>query len=116
MRWARRAERQVASIYGAALAASADEQAAADVTLRVTQEHGASPRAATEAVRLAMEGEPHPAFARLPPAERTALALARLARMDVAQIAELTGSTPDDVKALLGSALRRLARPALVAV
>ena len=110
MRWARRSDRTLAAIYGAAVSACADEAAAADVTIRVGAAGVDDARRQTaEAVRLAMEGEPHPAFAPLPLGEREALALARVAGLDVAEIAALTGRTADEVKAQLSMALRRLA-------
>ena len=112
MRWARRSTRNLAAIYGAAVAATATEQAAVDVTVRVATLSAGDPRRqAAEAVRLAMEGEPHASFAPLPAGEREVLALARVAGLNVGEIADVTGTSAEDVKALLGSALRRLAQP-----
>jgi DNA-directed RNA polymerase specialized sigma24 family protein len=116
MRWARKSDRTLATIYGAALTASATAEAAADVTLRVAAEDIDDPRRqAAAAVRLAMEGEPHAAFTPLPPAEREALALVRVAGLSVREAAEVTGWSVEEVKALLGSALRLLAAPAAAA-
>ena len=99
-------------IYGAALAAAGSEAAAQDVTEDVLTH--ASPRASradlvAEAVRLAVRRSPAAPFARLPEREREALALVRLARLDVGGVAAVTGEDPAEVKRRLGSALRSLA-------
>ena len=106
----------MATVYGAALAATSNEAAAADVTVRVAAQVDGLERPAAAAVRLAMEGEPHPAFAVLPPAEREALALARVAGLGVTEIAEVCGVPAAEVKARLSSALQLLrGAPAIAA-
>ena len=55
-----------------------------------------------------MLDSPGPGFALLEPADREALALARLAGLDVAEIAAETRSTVAEVKARLNAGLRQL--------
>jgi hypothetical protein len=72
-----------------------------DVTERVV----VGGRGVVEAVRMAVRDAPAPPFDRLPADEREALALVRLAGLDVNEVAELTGTTPAMVKARLTAAL-----------
>jgi hypothetical protein len=106
-------------LYGAACHATADEAAARQVTERVVRDaRPGTPRRAlvAEAVRLGV-GSVTPAapFDRLPPRERQALALVRLAGMGVEEVAALTGEDPATVKRRLTAGLRMLATPRPVA-
>jgi DNA-directed RNA polymerase specialized sigma24 family protein len=102
-------------IYGAACHAAADETAARHVTERVVREaRPGTPRRAlvAEAVRLAVGGvRPAAPFDRLPPREREAVALVRLAGMRVDEVAALTGEDAASVKRRLTAGLRTLATP-----
>jgi hypothetical protein len=99
-------------VYGAALAAAGSEAVARDVTEGVLLE--ASPEATrrdlvTEAVRLAIRRSRVAPFDGLPAADREALALVRLAGLNVVEVAAATGEEPDVVKRRLGAALRAVA-------
>jgi DNA-directed RNA polymerase specialized sigma24 family protein len=106
-------------IYGAACHAAADEAAARHVTERVVRDArpGASRHGlVAEAVRLAVgSATPAAPFDRLPPREREALALVRLAGMGVEEVAALTGEAPATVKRRLTAGLQALATPRGVA-
>ena len=106
-------------IYGAACHAAADETAARHVTERVVREAGPeTPRRAlvAEAVRLAVGGvTPAAPFDRLPPPEREAVALVRLAGMGIEEVAALTGEDAATVKRRLTAGLHALATPRPVA-
>jgi DNA-directed RNA polymerase specialized sigma24 family protein len=106
-------------IYGAACHASADEAAAGRLTERVVREaRPGTPRRAlvAEAVRLAAGGAAQAApFDRLPPREREALALVRLAGLGIDEVAALTGEDAATVKRRLSAGLRTLASPQPVA-
>jgi DNA-directed RNA polymerase specialized sigma24 family protein len=106
-------------IYGAACHAAADEVTARHVTERVVRDaRPGTPRRAlvAEAVRLAV-GSVTPAepFDRLPPRERQALALVRLAGMGIEEVAAVTGEDPATVKRRLTAGLQTLATPRPVA-
>jgi hypothetical protein len=100
-------------IYGAACQASADEATARDVTERVVRDAPlGTPRRTlvAEAVRLAVGGgTPAAPFDRLPPGERQALALVRLAGMSIGEVADLTGDDAGTVKRRLTAGLQTLA-------
>ena len=103
----------LAEVYGAALAAAVDAQAAADVAAEVLAT-AARPLPGTEALRvatviLALRRAPHAAFAAVPPGEREALALARLLGLSVTEIAEALGTDRRTAAARLTAALRSLA-------
>ncbi|MEA2384054.1 MAG: Sigma-70, region 4 [Solirubrobacteraceae bacterium] len=102
-------------IYGAACHGTADEADARHLTERVVRAaRPGTPRRAlvAEAVRLAVGSEtPAAPFHRLPPAERQALALVRLAGMDISEVAALTGEDQATVKRRLTAGLRTLATP-----
>jgi DNA-directed RNA polymerase specialized sigma24 family protein len=101
-------------IYGAARHAAADEAAARRVTERVVRDaRPGTPRRGlvAEAVRLAVGVMPAGPFDRLPPSEREALALVRLAGLDVDEVAVLLAETPETVKRRLTAGLRILATP-----
>jgi DNA-directed RNA polymerase specialized sigma24 family protein len=101
----------LAAVYGAALAAAADEEAAIDIAVDVLVRARSAPIApVVEAVRRAVLESPAPGFAPLTEDEREALALARLARLDVHEIAAATGASVAEVKARLNAGLRQLAR------
>jgi hypothetical protein len=102
-------------IYGAACHATADEAAARHVTERVVRDAPpGTPRRAlvAEAVRLGV-GSVTPAapFDRVPPRERQALALVRLAGMGIDEVAALTGEDIATVKRRLTGGLHALASP-----
>ena len=96
-------------IYGAALAASATEDAAVQATARALGE-GPAPRAEliARAIRAALRTAPAPPFDVLEPAAAEALALVRLAGMDVDTVAATVGVPPGEVKLRLAAALRDL--------
>lgn len=102
-------------IYGAACHAVADEAAADDLTMRVVRDaRPGTPRRAlvAEAVRLGVGGvTPAAPFDRVPPKEREALALVRLAGLGVEEVAALTGEDPATVKRRLTAGLQMLAAP-----
>jgi hypothetical protein len=102
-------------IYGAACHATGDEAAARDVTERVVGDaRPGTPRRAlvAEAVRLGVGGAmPAAPFDRLPPREREALALVRLAGLGVDEVAALTGEDAATVKRRLTAGLQALATP-----
>lgn len=99
-------------VYGAARHAAAGEAAARHVTERVVRDgRPGTPRRGlvAEAVRLAVGVMPAAPFDRLPPSEREALALVRLAGMDIDEVAVLLAETPATVKRRLTAGLRMLA-------
>ena len=103
-------EKAIARVYGAAVAAAADADSAEDVTLRVFAVAGAS-RAAAEAlaaaaVRLAVRDAPRRAFAPMAPADREAVALARLLRWREDRIAALLDIEVAEVRRRLARGLR----------
>ena len=102
-------------IYGAARQAVADAAAADDLTLRVVRDaRPGTPRRSlvAEAVRLGVGGvTPAAPFDRVPPREREALALVRLAGLDVEEVAALTGEDATTVKRRLTAGLQMLASP-----
>jgi DNA-directed RNA polymerase specialized sigma24 family protein len=105
-------------VYGAARAATADEDVALDVTERVLR--AAAPDSArrtlvAEAVRQAIRIEPAAPFAGLDRGDAEALALVRLAGLSAAEVADATGEDRATVSRRLTAALRTLARPRLVA-
>ena len=104
----------VPHVYGAALAAAAGPAAAAEVTqdVMVAAAAGAErsdarslvARAVIRAVRTA----PHPAFAPMPEGEREVVALARLARCSVPEIAELLQIPAAEARSRMTRGLRQL--------
>jgi DNA-directed RNA polymerase specialized sigma24 family protein len=106
-------------IYGAACHAAADEAAGRHVTERVVRDaRPGTPRRAlvAEAVRLAVRSAtPVAPFDRLPPREREALALVRLAGMAIEEVAAVTGEDTATVKRRLTAGLQMLATPQPVA-
>jgi DNA-directed RNA polymerase specialized sigma24 family protein len=98
-------------VYGAALAASRDEQAAAGVAERVMEKAASEPVIARErlvesAILTAVRRAPAPCFEGMQPPDREAVALARLAGYSVEQVASSLGIGVDDVKAGMLRALR----------
>src|SRR5689334_9254465 len=85
----------LAEIYGAALAAAEDAQAAADVAAEVLttapRPLPGTDRLRADTVVLALRRAPTLAFAAIPPGEREALGLARLLGLSVTEIAEVLG-------------------------
>ena len=103
-------ETVIARVYGAAVAAAADADTAEHVTLRVFAVAGASradPDAlAAAAVRLAVRTAPRRAFAPMAPADREAVALARLLRWREDRIAALLDIEVAEVRRRLACGLR----------
>ena len=93
-------------IYGAARAAAASEDAAADATVEaLAAGSGARPELIGRAIRQAVAGDPASPFDALEPAAREALALVRLGGLKVDEVAALTGVTVAEVKLRLSAAL-----------
>jgi DNA-directed RNA polymerase specialized sigma24 family protein len=89
---------QLARVYGAAMAAAADPEVAADATVQVFAAGGGDDleRAAAAAVRLALRARPAPAFAHMRLADAEAVALCRLLGLDAGRVAGLLGvATPE---------------------
>ena len=99
MRWTRRPaaacdDATLAAVYAGALAACGDEETAADIALKRSASSGlGAVSAGRGGGSLGGARPPGPGFALLEPADREALALARLAGLDVAEIAAETRST-----------------------
>jgi DNA-directed RNA polymerase specialized sigma24 family protein len=104
----------VPHVYGAALAAAAGPAAAAEVTqdVMVAAAAGSEPSDArslvAQAVIRAVRTAPHEAFAPMPEPEREVVALARLARYSVTEIAELLEIPADEARSRMTSGLRAL--------
>jgi DNA-directed RNA polymerase specialized sigma24 family protein len=110
----------VARVYGAALAAAASEETAADVTGHVlagaAAEPGSDERALVAlAVRLAVRGAPHPQFAAMEPDDREAVALVRLAGCSDGEAARVLGVDVREVRLRLLRGLRSLAAASTLA-
>src|SRR3954453_16263946 len=100
-------------VYGAALAAAVDAQAAADIAAEVLAS-AARPLPGTEALRvatviLALRRAPSQAFAAVPPGERGALGLPRRLGLSVGEIGEALGTARPTAAARLTVGLRALA-------
>ena len=99
-------------VYGAAVAASADEASAAGIAreLMVDAVAGrtrADARALVQrALLAAVRGDPHPSLAPLRAEEREVVALARLGGFTVMEIAEALGIAPAEARSRMTSALR----------
>ena len=101
-------------VYGAALAAAADENAAAGVTKRVLGRAAAESVIAREtlverAILSAVRSSPAACFQAMPRPGREAVALARLAGYSADQVASSLELGVDDVKASMLQALRGVA-------
>ena len=104
-------------VYGAALAAARDDEAACTVTQRVfegpisgTDRHCDDPRCLVEqAICLAMRTAPGTPFAMIAPRDREAVALARLAGYSVDEIALTLEIAPAEAKRRLRAGLEALA-------
>jgi DNA-directed RNA polymerase specialized sigma24 family protein len=107
-------ETSIARVYGAAMAAAADPDAAGEATLRAFAAAGAgagdADALAAAAVRLAVRAAPHPAFAPMDVADREAVALARLLRWPEHRIAAVLEIDIAEVRRRLTRGLRS-ARP-----
>jgi hypothetical protein len=101
----------LAAVWSATCAAADDLGVAEDVTVAVmTRRRGATRRALVgEAVRQAVAIAPCTPLASLAADEREALALARFARLDVDEIAELVGADVMTIRRRLTGGLRALA-------
>jgi DNA-binding NarL/FixJ family response regulator len=99
-------------VYGAALAASADTEAAEGITRQVMVDAAAGRTRADarslvqRALLSAVRGEPHPSLAPMRTEEREVVALARLGGYTVPEIAEALGIAPAEARARMTSALR----------
>ena len=108
-------EASVRHVYGAALAATADPEAAEDVTHAVMTDAAAGRGRAdarslvASAVLRSMHAAPHPAFAPMQIEEREVVALARLGGYSVHEIAEALGIAPVEARARMTRGLRALA-------
>jgi DNA-directed RNA polymerase specialized sigma24 family protein len=110
----------LARVYGAALAAAASEETAADVTGHVLAgaavEPGSDERALVAlAVRLAVRGAPHPQFAAMEPDDREAVALVRLAGCSDGEAARVLGVDVREVRRRLLRGLRAVAAATMLA-
>ena len=112
-------ETAIARVYGAAVAATDDADAAEDVALQVFAVAGAGaadPDAlAAAAVRLAVRAAPRRAFALMAPADREAVALARLLRLREDRIAALLEIEVAEVRRRLVRGLRATVAEAVIA-
>ncbi len=103
-------------VYGAALAAARDEEAACAVTQRVFEgpvsgagHHCQDPRCLVEqAICLAMRTAPRNPFGGIAPQDREAVALARLAGYSVDEIALTLEIAPAEVKRRLRAGLEAI--------
>jgi DNA-directed RNA polymerase specialized sigma24 family protein len=110
----------VARVYGAALAAAASEETAADVTGHVLAGAAAEPGSDEHAlvalaVRLAVRGAPHPRFAAMEPDDREAVALVRLAGCSDGEAARVLGIDVREVRRRLLRGLRAVAAATMLA-
>jgi DNA-directed RNA polymerase specialized sigma24 family protein len=102
----------VPRVYGAALAASADPEAAEDVTHEVMTDAIAGRTQAdarslvARALLSAVRDEPHPSLAPMMIEEREVVALARLGGYTVPEIAEALDIAPAEARARMTRALR----------
>jgi DNA-directed RNA polymerase specialized sigma24 family protein len=109
-------EASVPYVYGAALAAAEDPDAAAAVTEEVMvaaaagRERADARSLVARVVVRAVRTAPHAAFAPMPAGEREVVALARLAGYDVAEIAETLGIAPAEARCRMTSGVRALAQ------
>jgi DNA-directed RNA polymerase specialized sigma24 family protein len=106
--------RMAPHVYGAALAASRDELAAAGVTERVLEKAAAEDvivrdRLVERAILAAVRRAPAPCFEVMQQPDRDAVALARLAGYSAEQVAASLGLSVKEVKASMLRALRAAA-------
>jgi DNA-directed RNA polymerase specialized sigma24 family protein len=106
--------RMAPHVYGAAMAASRDERAAAGVTERVLAKAAAEDvivrdRLVERAILAAVRHAPAPCFEVMRQPDRDAVALARLAGYSVEQVAASLGLSVQEVKASMLRALRAAA-------
>jgi DNA-directed RNA polymerase specialized sigma24 family protein len=106
--------RMAPHVYGAALAASRDERAAAGVTERVLEKAAAEDvtardRLVERAILAAVRRAPAPSFEVMRQPDRDAVALARLAGYSAQQVAASLGLSVEEVKASMLRALRAAA-------
>jgi Sigma-70, region 4 len=104
--------RMAPHVYGAAVAASRDQAAAAEVAEEVLRAAAGEARTVdrgslvAKAIRLGVRCDPADCFAPMAPDDREAVALARLAGYSVGEIAAALGTGVDDVKARMLRGLR----------
>jgi hypothetical protein len=101
-------------VYGAARAASRDEDAAADVLERVLRAAAGArlldrDRLVERAIRLGVRTKPAKGFAAMEPLDREAVALARLGGYSAADVAATLGVGVDEAKRCMLRGLRRAA-------
>jgi hypothetical protein len=115
---ARKKAQAVAAVYGAALAASTDEGAAARVAAEVLRTAGQVPvtELRARAVLLALRDVPAPCFAAMQQDDRAAVGLARLLGMSVRGVAETLGIDDAEARARMSAGLRALAPERALAV
>ena len=106
--------RMAPHVYGAAVAASRDERAAAGVTERVLEKAAAEDviardRLVERAILAAVRRAPAPCFEVMRQPDRDAVALARLAGYSAEQVAASLGLAVEEVKASMLRALRAAA-------
>jgi DNA-directed RNA polymerase specialized sigma24 family protein len=108
-------EASTAHVYGAAVAAAADREAAAVITRTVmvaaaTGRSDADARSLVErAVLTAVRTEPDPAFAPMREEDREVVALARVAGYTVAEVAAALDIPTDEAQERMTSGVRALA-------
>lgn len=106
-------------VYGAALAASGDEGAAASVAEHVLRSALGEPAGGVvdrrllveRAIRLGVRSAPAGSFAGMEASDREAIALARLGGYSVDEVAASLATSPEDVKSRMLRGLRSAARP-----
>jgi DNA-directed RNA polymerase specialized sigma24 family protein len=94
-------------VYAAARAVAADDETAAQVTVRAWR----SPQPEAVAARLAAGRRPHAAYAAMAPEDREAVVLARALGWTSDRIAAQLGTSEADVRARLARGLRTLLPP-----
>jgi DNA-directed RNA polymerase specialized sigma24 family protein len=105
----------VPRVYGAALAAAADAEAAEDVTCEVMVDVAngrgrADARSLIErAVLRAVQTAPHPTFAAMRAEDREAVALARLAGYSITEVADALEIPPSEARSRMTSGVKTLA-------
>jgi len=98
---------EVDRVYAAARAVAADDEAAAQVTVRALR----SPHPEAAAARLAAGRHPHPAYAGMAPEDRDAVVLARVLGWTSDRIAAQLRTSEADVRTRLARGLRTLLPP-----
>lgn len=111
----RRLEQALAGVYGVAVAAAADEQAAADAIVHVFEEDGSrlsGDLLAARVVRRAVLEAPDAVLATIDASDREAVALARLLGWPVSRVADELRLDAGEVRLRLTRGLRAVAAQA----